>query len=79
MCLLYFADIMLLCILIKILLSSHAEPDQGTHLKFLLSSNINLLKILRYEQKYTDIHKTYIFENIQIYLFFFFLSKRALS
>lgn len=54
----------------KILLSSHAEPDQGTHLKFLLSSNINLLKILRYKQKYTDIHKTYIFENIQIHLFF---------
>lgn len=72
-----FTDSMLLSISIKIL-SLHAEPDQRTYLKLLLSSTINLVKILRYKQKYTDIHKRYIFENIQIY-YFFLISKCALS
>lgn len=49
--LLYFADTILLYILIKILVSLHADPDQSTHCKFLLSSKVNLLKILRYKQK----------------------------
>lgn len=41
--LLYFADTILLYILIKILLSLHADPDQRTHRKFLISSIVNLL------------------------------------